>query len=57
MQKAQARFSDIDEKMTRLIGQVDSYAKERTAWKQDLAGAVRMEIGRVTGSLRELKGS
>ena len=54
MQKAEAKFSDNDEKMTRLIGQLDNYAKEQTAWKQDLAGAIRMEIGRVTGSLGEL---
>ena len=52
--KAEAKFTENDEKMKTLIGQLDNYAKEQAAWKEDLAGAVRMEIGRVTGSLGEL---
>ena len=53
-QKVEGRLVENDGKLSNLIGQLDVYAKEQTAWKEDLAGAVRAEIGRVTGSLGEL---
>ena len=54
MQRAEVRFKESEEKMQTLIGQLDNYAKEQAAWKEDMAVAVRVEIGRVTGSLGEL---
>ena len=54
MQRAEVRFKDSEEKMQTLIGQLDNYAKEQAAWKEDMGTAVRVEIGKVSGSLGEL---
>ena len=54
MQNSENWMKGTEAKQKDLLEKLAKYEQEQTAWKEDLAGAVRMEIGRVTGSLGEL---